>query len=108
MLNSLAVILARFRLEKFGVMADVTKCFFQIGVPAEQRDLFCILWFDKNNIRERNVVTYRFTRHPWGVKSSPFTASFAIQKTLDDNTTRASDLTRNTIRKNTYMDDLTF
>ena len=53
------------------MMADWTKCFFQISVPAEQRDLFRILWFDKNDIREGNVVTYRFTRHPWGVKSSP-------------------------------------
>ena len=54
------------------------------------------------------MVTYRFTRHPWGVKSSPFIASFAIQKTLDDNATGASDLTFDTIRKNIYMDDLMF
>ena len=52
------------------------------------------------------MVTYRFTRHPWGVKSSSFIASFAIQKTLDDNATGASDLTLDTIRKNIYMDDL--
>ena len=50
----------------------------------------------------------RFTRHPWGVKSSPFIASFGIQKTLDDNTTGASDLTLDTICKNIYMDDLMF
>ena len=87
-------------------MADLTKCFFQIGVPAEQRDLFRILWFDKNDVREGNVVTYRFTCHPWGVKSSSFIASFAIQMTLDDNATGASDLTLDTIRKNIYMDDL--
>ena len=80
LLNSLGDILARFRLGKFAMMADLTKCFFQIGVPAEQRDLFRILWFDKNDVREGNVVTYRFTCHPWGVKSSPFIASFAIRK----------------------------
>ena len=55
------------------------------------------------------MVTYRFTRHPWGVKSSFFIASFArIPKTLDDNATGASDLTLDTIRKNIYMDDLMF
>ena len=108
LLNSLADILARFRLGKFAMMADLTKCFFQIGVPAEQRDLFCILWFDKNDVRKGNMVTYRFTRHPWGVKSSPFIASSAIQKTLDDNTTGASDLNLDTIRKNIYIDDLIF
>ena len=70
--------------------------------------LFRILWFDKNDVREGNVVTYRFTGHPWGVKSSSVIASFAIQKTLDDNATGASDLTLDTIRKNIYMDDLMF
>ena len=108
LLNPLADILARFRLGKFAMMADLTKCFFQIGVPAEQCDLFRILWFDKNDVREGNVVTYSFTRHPWGVQSSSFIASFAIQKTLDDNATGASDLTLDTIRKNIYMDDLMF
>ena len=54
------------------------------------------------------MVKFRFTRHPWGVKSSPFIASFAIQKTLEDNATGASELTRNTIRKNIYMDDVIF
>ena len=63
LLNPLADILARFRLGKFAMMADLTKCFFQIGVPAEQRDLFRILWLDKNHLREGNVVTYRFIRH---------------------------------------------
>ena len=41
LLNSLADILARFRLGKFAMIADLTKCLFQIGLPAEQRHLFC-------------------------------------------------------------------
>ena len=108
LLNSLADILARFRLGKFGMMADLTKCFFQIGLPESQRDLFRILWFENNDVNEGKIVKFRFTRHPWGVKSSPFIASFAIQKTLEDNATGASDLTRRTIRKNIYMDDIIF
>ena len=80
--------------------------FFQIGIPAEQCDLFCILWFDKNNVREGNVVTHHFALHPWGVKSSHFMASFAIQKVLNDKSTGAPDLTHNTICKNIYMGDL--
>ena len=53
LLNPLANILARFRLGKFAMMADLTKCFFQIGVPAEQRDLFRILWFDKTMLGKK-------------------------------------------------------
>ena len=85
LLNSLADILARFRLGKLGMMADLTKCFFQIGLPEDQRDVFRILWFDDNDIGLGKVAKFRFTRHPWRVKSSPFIASFAIQKTLKDN-----------------------
>ena len=82
LLNSLADILARFRLGKFGMMADLTKCFFQIGLPENQRDLFRILWFENNDVENGKMVKFRFTRHPWGVKSSPFIASFAIQKNI--------------------------
>ena len=90
LLNFLADIFGRFRLEKIAMMADFIKCFFLIDVPAEQHELFRILWCNKSDVREGNVVTYRFTRHPWGVKSNPFIASFAIQKTFDDNTTGIS------------------
>ena len=108
LLNSLSDILARFRLGRYGMMADLTKCFFQISLPIDQRDLFRILWFDKDDIGEGKVVAFRFTRHPWGIKSSPFIASYAIQKSLDDNATGASEQTRETIRKNIYMDDVIF
>ena len=107
LLNSLADILARFRLGKYGMIVDLTKCFFQIGLPIDQRDLFRILWFENNDL-EGKVATFRFTRHPWGIKSSPFIASYAIQKTLDENVTGTSDLTRSVIRKNIYMDDVIF
>ena len=64
------------------MIADLTKCFFLIGLPPDQRDLFPILWFDNHAIGEGKVKAFRFTRHPWGIKSSPFIASYAIQKTL--------------------------
>ena len=51
LLNPLANILARFRLGKFVMMADLTKCFFQIVVPAEQCNLFCIYGLIKTMLR---------------------------------------------------------
>ena len=50
LLNSLADILARFKLGQFGMMTDLTKSFFQIGLPEDQRDLFRILRFENNDI----------------------------------------------------------
>ena len=40
LLNPLLHVLTRFRLGQYALMADVTKCFFQTGLPVEQRDLF--------------------------------------------------------------------
>ena len=89
------------------MIADLTKCFFKLAYLQNSVTCFAFCGLTKD-VREGNVVTCRFTRHPWGVKSSAFIASFAIQKTLDDNTTGASDLTHDTSRKNIYMDDYTF
>ena len=43
LLNPLADILARFRLGKFAMMADLTKCFFQIGVL--QNSVTCFAFY---------------------------------------------------------------
>ena len=90
------------------MMADLTNYFFQISLPTDQRDFFCILWFDNPDIGKGGVKAFRFTRHPWGIKSSPFIASYAIQKTLEDTVIGSSDLTRDIIQKNIYMNDLIF
>ena len=74
------------------MIADLTKWFFQIGLPQDQKDLFSILWFDNHCIVEEKVKALWFTHHPWGIKSSLFIASYTIQKTLEDNVTGSSDL----------------
>ena len=81
LLNPLLHVLMRFRLGKFGLMADVTKCFFQIKLPEAQSDLFRLLWFKNNDIELGKIVFFRFCVHPWGIKCSPFIACFAFKKT---------------------------
>ena len=67
-----------------------------------------VLGFENNGVGKETVVSFRFTRHPRGVKCSRFIGSFVIPNTLDGNVTGASDLTQNTIRKHIYLDDLIF
>ena len=50
LLNPLLHVLMRFLMGKFTLIADVTKCFFQIELPEAQRDLFRLLWFENNDI----------------------------------------------------------
>ena len=108
LLNPLLHVLTRFRLGKYALMSDVTKCFFQVQLPAAQRDLFCLLWFENNDVERGKLVSYRFRVHPWGIKSSPYIACLAFKKLVEENPTCASDMTLQNILQNMYMDDLIF
>ena len=108
LLNKLSHVLARFRVGKYALMADLSKCFFQILLPRDQRDLFRILWFSNDGIERAKLQSYHFTRHVWGIISSPFIACYAIHRLSLDNPTNASDVAINTMRKSMYMDDLLY
>ena len=108
LLNPLLHVLTRFRLGKYALMSDVTKCFFQIQLPAAQRDLFRLLWFENNDVERGKLVSYRFRVHPWGIKSSPYIACLAFKKLVEENPTCAIDMTLQNILQNMYMDDLIF
>ena len=108
LLNPLLHVLTRFRLGKYALMSDVTKCFFQIQLPAAQRDLFRLLWFENNDVERGKLVSYRFQVHPWGIKSSPYIACLAFKKLVEENPTCASDMTLQNILQNMYMHDLIF
>ena len=46
LLNGLVEVLTRFRLGKYTCMADLSKYFFQIFMPVDQRDPFRLTWYD--------------------------------------------------------------
>ena len=108
LLNRLSYVLARFRMGKYALMADLSQCFFQILLPENQQDYFRILWFKDDDIEKGEIQVYKFTRHVWGIISSPFIACNAIHKLTKHNPTNASMLTLHTIRFSMYMDDLLY
>ncbi|GBM61401.1 hypothetical protein AVEN_70763-1 [Araneus ventricosus] len=63
-------ILARFKVKKFCVTADIRKAFLQISVSKEDRDYLRFLWW--KNVKEKKLKVFRHTRFVFGVKSSPF------------------------------------
>ena len=87
LLNSLANVLAKFRMGQYALMADITKCFFQTSLPEHQQDLFRILWYKDDDISKGELQPYKFTRHVWGIVSSPYIACVAIRKTAEENPT---------------------
>ena len=63
LLDKFTDVLTRFRLGRFACMADLSKCFFQISIPEDQRDLFRLVWFKDNDIKLGETEIFRFSRH---------------------------------------------
>ena len=49
-LNPLVHVLARFYKGRYALMADITKCFFQIKLPVAQINLCRLLWFENDDV----------------------------------------------------------
>ena len=91
---------------KYACVADVSKCFFQVRIPRDQQDLFRIIWFENNDIEKGVTKVLRFTRHVWGVNSSPYVALVALNHLVTENPTNACQVTLDAVKKNRYMDDV--
>ena len=64
------------------------------------------MWFKDNEIDIGKTQVYCFTRHVWGINSSPYIALFAIDRLIDENHTCASHLTLTSIENKRYVNDL--
>ena len=95
LLNSLVKVLTRFRVGRYACTADLSKCFFQVAMPESPRDLFRLMWCRNNDLDEGKVQLYRFTRHVWGMNSSPFIVLFAIEKLIAENPSNTDTMTFN-------------
>ena len=108
LLNDLVEVLIRFRLGKYACMADLSKCFFQVAMPVEQRDLFRIIWCKNSDFERGEPQMFQFTRHVWGMNSSPYVILCAIKQLILENPTQAGEKTLAAIDENRYMDDVLF
>ena len=75
LLNGLVEVLIRFRLGRYVCAADISKCFFQVGIPCDQQDWFRIVWYENNDLDHGKPQVFRFTRRVWGINSSPYACS---------------------------------
>ncbi|KAG1683753.1 Zinc finger SWIM domain-containing protein 3 [Nymphon striatum] len=99
LLPQLSDIVLRFRQWKFGFTADIKRAFLQILIQPNDRDVLRLLWNNK---------TYRFTRVPFGVLSSPFLLNATIRHHLESCTLSDSEIQSHLLddlHSNFYMDD---
>lgn len=101
--------LLRFRTHRRALIGDGTQAFLQLHLDERDRDLTRFLWFraDKQNgnwSTTDDVISYRFTRLPFGLTCSPF----LLSATLRELATRSSDkypTAAKLLDKSTFMDD---
>jgi transposase InsO family protein len=86
LIGSLVEMLINFRLHEIALSADIEKAFLRVGLNEADRDLVRFLWVDDvtKPIDEVTLVTYRFTRTPFGVASSPFLLNMVLQELFAD------------------------
>ena len=71
-------ILLRFREKAIVLIGDIEKAFLNIEVSPDDRDYLRFLWVNNIHSIDKEIVTYRFKRVVFGVKSSPFLLNAVI------------------------------
>ena len=66
--------------------------------------MFRIVWFENNDLKRRKPQILRFTRHVWGINSSPYVTLVALKRFKVENPANASQVTLRAIEHN--MDNL--
>ena len=71
-------------MKRTGIIADIEKAFLKVALQPKERDVNRFLWLKdiKQPVSPNNPVTYRFTRIPFGIISSPFLLGATIKHYL--------------------------
>ena len=97
-------VLLRICLGKYAYVADLSKCFFQVGIHRNQQDLFRIVWFENNDLEERKPQIFRFTRHLWRINCSSYATLLALKRLMI--LLMLVRLSLRAVEHNRYMDNL--
>ncbi|GFU19650.1 integrase catalytic domain-containing protein [Nephila pilipes] len=109
LLPDILAMLLRFRLSKIAITSDGSQTFLQLILADEDKDATRFLWYKTEYTSEWNlciadeIVTYRFTRLPFGLPSSPFLLSASLRE-LATMYKQTYPIATKHIGNNTYMD----
>lgn len=104
MIEDLCGILLRFRIGSIGLTADLEKAYHQLLLRNKDKDFTRFLWVKEVDkpMEDKNIMTLRFSRVPFGLVCSPFLLHATIHHHL---TTQCSLEIRN-LAKSMYVDNL--
>ena len=72
----------KFRWNAIGLTGDIEKAFLQVGINAEDRDMFRFLWYEDPFIWNQKPVVYRFNRLVFDLRPSPSILGATIEHHL--------------------------
>ena len=98
-------ILLRNRMLPLCITGDIKKAFLQIKLDPADRDAQRLFWY--NNLEERKMVAYRFTRVIFGAASSPYILGATLEKHLSQYRETFPETVK-ALLNNTYVDDVQF
>ena len=98
-------ILLRNRMLPLCITGDIKKAFLQIKLDPADRDAQRLFWY--NNMKDRQMVAYRFTRVIFGSASSPYILGATLEKHLSQYQEKFPE-TVGALLRNTYVDDVQF
>ena len=87
------------------ITGDIKKAFLQIKVDPADRDVQRLFWY--NNLDERKMVEYRFTRVIFGTASSLYILGATLNKHISQYKEEFPG-TVETLLRNTYVDDMQY
>ena len=86
------------------IVADIEEMFLQVKLTKEDQDWMRFSWW-KDGCVDGEVVTYKMLVHPFGARSSPFCANFALKQAIRDGQADLSQATLEVANNNIYVDD---
>ena len=98
-------ILLRNRVKRYCITGDIKKAVLQIRVSEEDRDAQRILWYD--NLKEQNIIEYRFTRVIFGARPRPYILGATLEKHISSYSEKYPE-TAKVMWQDTYVDDIQF
>ena len=96
-------ILLRNRMSTNCITGDIKKAFLQIKLDPADRDVQRLFWY--NNLEDRKITEYRFTRVIFGSAASPYILGATLKKHISQYR-EAFPETVETLLRNTYVDDV--
>ena len=101
LVNKLMHVLLRFRQYEVAVMADIQAMYMQVKVPPRDRNALRFLWTVNGSVQQ-----FRMTSHLFGGVFCASSSAYALRRTMADYPTETSDIVKQAIFKNFYVDDL--